>query len=183
MRNFKLFTFHFSLFTLLLLLSVLCLAACSKDDETYSDKDDDTALIKVGMAAPSFELKAMDGSVVTSESLKGKVYILNFFDTTCPDCRNEFPVLQQIYDEYGETVPLFNVPRSQAVEDADAYCKEHGLTLPIYSDGAQRLYYQFATRTIPRTYVINADGIVIASFNDKPIADYASLTRILQANR
>lgn len=179
MRNFKLFTFHFSLLTLLLLSAT----ACSKDDETYSDKDDDTALIKVGMAAPSFELKAMDGSVVTSESLKGKVYILNFFDTTCPDCRNEFPVLQQIYDEYGETVPLFNVPRSQAVEDADAYCKEHGLTLPIYSDGAQRLYYQFATRTIPRTYVINADGIVIASFNDKPIADYASLNRILQANR
>ena len=179
MRNFKLFTFHFSLLTLLLLSAT----ACSKDDETYSDKDDDTALVKVGEQAPAFELYGMDGSVVTSESLKGKVYILNFFDTTCPDCRNEFPVLQQIYDEYGETVPLFNVPRSQAIEDADAYCKEHGLTLPIYSDRAQRLYYQFATRTIPRTYVINADGIVIASFNDKPIADYASLTRILQANR
>ena len=165
--------------TLLLMLAVLCIAACSKDEETYSDKDDDTAIIKVGMAAPAFELKGVDGSKVTSESLKGKVYILNFFDTTCPDCRKEFSVLQQIYDNYGETVPVLNVPRSQGVEDAEAYWKENGLTMPIYSDGAQRLYYQFATRTIPRTYIINADGIVIASFNDSPVADYASITRIV----
>lgn len=163
--------------TLLLMLAALCIAACGDDEEVYSDKDDNTAIIKVGMAAPTFELKGVDGSKVTSESLKGKVYILNFFDTTCPDCRKEFPVLQQIYENYGDIVPVLNVPRSQGVEDAEAYWRENDLTMPIYSDGAQRLYYQFASRTIPRTYVINADGIVIASFNDSPVADYASLEK------
>lgn len=173
-------SFFLNINTLLLMLAALCMTACGNDEETYSDKDDDTAIIKVGMAAPTFELKGLDDSKVTSESLKGKVYILNFFDTTCPDCRREFPVLQQIYDNYGDKVPVLNVPRSQGVEDAEAYWKENGLTMPIYSDGAQRLYFQFATRTIPRTYIINADGIVIASFNDRPIADYASIERIIR---
>ena len=61
------------------MLAALCMTACGNDEETYSDKDDDTAIIKVGMAAPTFELKGLDDSKVTSESLKGKVYILNFF--------------------------------------------------------------------------------------------------------
>ena len=164
-------SFFLNINTLLLMLAALCMTACGNDEET---------IIKVGMAAPTFELKGLDDSKVTSESLKGKVYILNFFDTTCPDCRKEFPVLQQIYDNYGDKVPVLNVPRSQGVEDAEAYWKENGLTMPIYSDGAQRLYFQFATRTIPRTYIINADGIVIASFNDRPIADYASIERIIR---
>ena len=166
---------------LLVMLAALCMVACGNDDDdVYSDQDDETAIIKVGMAAPDFELTGMDGSKVSSESLRGQVYILNFFETTCPDCRREFPVLQKIYEKYGEVVPLMNVPRREAVEDAEAYWKENGLTMPIYSDGAQRLYYQFATRRIPRTYVIGADGKVKASFADSPVADYISLEKALR---
>ena len=166
---------------LLMVLAALCMVACGNDDDdVYSDQDDETAIIKVGMAVPDFELTGVDGSKVSSESLRGQVYILNFYETTCPDCRREFPVLQKIYDKSGEVVPIMNVPRREAVEDAVAYWQGNGLTMPIYSDGAQRLYYQFATRRIPRTYIVGADSKVKASFADSPVADFISLEKALR---
>lgn len=40
-------------------------------------------LVKIG-AAPSFSLTNQDGKTITNESYKGKVYVLEFFFSTCP---------------------------------------------------------------------------------------------------
>ena len=152
------------------------LTACLNDDE---EKDDAATLVNVGDRIPDFSLSGSDGKAIHSSALSGQVYILNFFDTGCPDCQRELQVLQSIYDKYQETVPVLNVPRSQTKEEVLAYWKEKGLTMPFHIPTDKQLYYQFATRTIPRTYIVDGDGRASAAFTDSPTADYDTLDGLL----
>jgi peroxiredoxin len=156
-------------------LVLLLLTACINDEE-----DSPTTLVNVGDTIPAFSLSGSDGKNVSSSSLSGRVYILNFFDTTCPDCQKEFKVLQRIHDKYGEAVPVLNVPRSQTKDEVQAYWSQEGLTMPFYMASDKDLYYKFATRTIPRTYVVDGEGKARAAFTDSPIADFETLDNILQ---
>ena len=162
---------------LVLCTLMLSLISCMHDDVEPADS---TMLVKVGDQVPSFILTSSDGKELTSSSLSGHVYILNFFDTGCPDCQKEFPVMQQVYDEYEGNVLILNVPRSQTKEEVSVYWKEAAFTMPFYIPQDKKLYYKFATKTIPRTYIVNAEGKVVATYSDAPIADLTSVLHHLQ---
>ena len=165
---------HNKSYFLLLTSFFLLLTSCINDGD-----DTPVAFINVGNAVPAFQLTASDGSTVTSTSLAGSTYILNFFDTTCPDCQRGLNQLQRIYDTHGQEVTVLNVPRSQTKKDLQAYWQKAGLTMPFHIPADKDLYYKFATATIPRTYVIDAAGKVAAAFDDSPVADYDTLASYL----
>jgi peroxiredoxin len=157
--------------------------ACQNDD------DQDYGLVNkvnVGDSVPDFSLTDSDGGIISSSSLGGRIYMLNFFDTTCPDCQKEFPVLQRIYDKYKASVMVFNVPRSQSLDEVRHYWNQAGLSMPVYMPCDKELYYRFATRGIPRTYIVDGQGTVQAVYSDSPLADYdtfdATLTQLLKNN-
>lgn len=52
----------------------------------------------LGQPAPPFELTLMDGSKVSSQSLRGQVVMLNFWATWCVPCKRELPLLDRYYD-------------------------------------------------------------------------------------
>ena len=53
------------------------------DNVGSKDSKSDAKLIKIG-PAPKFELTNQDNAKVSNETYKGKVYVLEFFFTTCP---------------------------------------------------------------------------------------------------
>ena len=152
------------------------LTACVTEGE---EPNEATAIVNVGDNVPEFTLHGSDGSDVMSSSLNGQPYILNFFDTRCKDCRQLFPVLQQIYDKYQGKVPVLNVPRSQTEEEVKPYWDEKQLSMPYYTASDKNLYYKFATSIVPRTYVVDGEGKVCLAFTDSPIADYETLDKML----
>ena len=135
--------------------------------------------MKVGDAVPEFHLIGDNGQTISSASMLGQVYLLSFFDTGCRDCQKEFPILQQIYDKYKGVLPVFNVPRSQTADEVKEYWSETGLSMPVYTPTDKSLYYKFATRGIPRIYIIDGTGKVLDVFTDSPIADFDTLDGIL----
>ena len=162
--------------SIFLSLLVLMLSACQQDND--GDRAA-TSVVNVGDKVPAFSLDDVDGRQISTSSLSGKVYILNFFDTGCPDCRQEFDVLQRIYNKYQALVPVINVPRSQTKDEVEAYWKEAGLSMPFYIAHDKELYSKFATKGIPRTYVVDENGKVHAAFSDSPIADFETLDNVL----
>ena len=52
-------------------------------DNSSPEVTEEGKLLKIG-AAPKFELTNQDNVKITSETYKGKVYVLEFFFTTCP---------------------------------------------------------------------------------------------------
>jgi protein SCO1/2 len=52
-------------------------------DKVSAKSNETESLIKIG-PAPKFELTNQDNNKITNETYKGKVYVLEFFFTTCP---------------------------------------------------------------------------------------------------
>lgn len=53
------------------------------DKISDSTEEENTSLVKIG-PAPKFELTNQDNIKITNETYKGKVYVLEFFFTSCP---------------------------------------------------------------------------------------------------
>jgi thiol-disulfide isomerase/thioredoxin len=57
----------------------------------------DRAIVKLGEPAPNFQLRDLNGHLITLSDLRGKVVLLNFWATWCGPCRVEMPAMEQLY--------------------------------------------------------------------------------------
>ena len=63
-------------------------------------KEKSTATAATINKAADFELMSTEGKKVTLADYKGKVVIVDFWDTWCPPCRMEIPHFIDLYDQY-----------------------------------------------------------------------------------
>ena len=152
---------------LLLILSfIFIVSSCIKDKPQGSD-------LKVGDRIPDFEVVMNDGTVVSDEGLAGSVSVVMFFHTSCPDCRQALPRMQQIYDEYAFKGVVFAlISREDAGRDIEAYWNEQGLKMPYSAQNDRKVYEQFASSRIPRIYINDRNGIIRYIFTDDPVPSY-----------
>jgi len=52
-----------------------------------------------GKACPDFELQTLNGKVITSNELKGKIILLDFWDTHCGPCIKLMPHMEKLYSK------------------------------------------------------------------------------------
>jgi peroxiredoxin len=57
----------------------------------------------IGNTAPDFSSWDLDGSTVRLSEFKGRPVLLSFWATSCTACRDEFPTLQRIQNDYRST--------------------------------------------------------------------------------
>lgn len=57
-------------------------------------------VVEDATVAPSFALRSLAGDVVSVESLRGKVVLINFWGTWCGVCEVELPLLQSLAERY-----------------------------------------------------------------------------------
>lgn len=149
-------------FSLILLLAI---PSCVNDD------DPDPGSLKVGDSLPAFSVTLNTGETVTSESLRGKVPVIVFFNTSCPDCQKELPVVQKVYKALTASPDVFimAIAREEGAEAISAYWKENNLTIPWSAQPDRKVYNLFANSVIPRLYIADSKGIITASFGDTNI--------------
>ena len=85
--------------------------------------------------APQFTLDARGGSQVSLAQYKGQVVMINFWASWCGPCRQEMPLLEDIYKKYsklGFTLIGVNVePDSKAADD---WLKQTPVSFPVLYD-------------------------------------------------
>lgn len=135
-------------------------------------------IVEPGDMLPDFSVVLNDGSELSTQSLKGKVAVLIFFHTECPDCQKELPVIQQLYEEYAanEEVAIYAISREEGEEEVADYWERNALTIPYSAQGDRRVYELFSTSGIPRVYVCRRDGTIVSMYSDNPIATYSQLS-------
>jgi protein SCO1/2 len=85
-----------SRFSHLLILVTLCLSACASPAPQFIGTD------LGGTPAPDFHLTDQNGAAVSLASLQGKVVVLTFFFTHCPDaCPRTAETFRQAADQLG----------------------------------------------------------------------------------
>lgn len=158
---------------LTILMAMLVLTACVKDK-----RDDTETAVAVGDKIPALSVVTSDGTVVDNTTLRGKLSLICFFRTTCPDCQQEFPALQRIYDDY-KSVQVIMISVGQENAPIAEYWAANSLTLPYSPQQDKSVAKTFGVSCIPQVYVCSSDGIVRYLHGDSPIATYDQLSQEL----
>lgn len=129
---------------------------------TAQDDAASSTLINKGDKAPKFEVQSISGGWLSSDQLKGKVTLINFWATWCPPCRAEFPLLQKdIYDSIKEKdFNVMAISRGEETDTVKKFIDKNKYTFPIYVDKEAKVYNLFANKYIPRNFVIGKDGYI-----------------------
>lgn len=137
-------------------------------EESDFDAKYATELIKQGEQAPDFKLKTPEGKSFSLKSLKGKVIVLDFWASWCPDCRKDAPEIVRMYNEYHpKGIEFVGVSMDTDVEAWKAAIDKYSIKYPQVSELKQfketNISKAYGVKWIPSIVVIGTNGKVLLS--------------------
>jgi len=120
--------------------------------------------LQVGMPAPDFTTKTLDGKEVSLRSLRGKVVLLNFWATWCPPCVGEIPHLQSAVAKLAgkpfEIVSVSVDDEREALQNLLSVRKAPGLQTWDEKGGENPVAELYNVYHLPTWYLIDAQGVI-----------------------
>jgi peroxiredoxin len=109
--------------------------------------------------APDFPLKSHSGANLKLSELRGEVVMINFWASWCGPCRQEMPVLEELYARYqplGFTVLGVNVEQDPGA--ARALLEELQISFPVLFDTSNEVSRLYQVAAMPSTVLVDRDG-------------------------
>ncbi len=101
---------------------------------------------------------------------KGKIVVLTFWVSWCPDCSADLPKKEQLYRsmdvEKVKMVTINVTGRERNEIDGMNYCNKF-LTQPTLKDRGREVYDLFGCEGVPATIIINQQGEIFSSFGEQ----------------
>jgi peroxiredoxin len=115
----------------------------------------------IGDIAPDFTLPTIDGQKLTLSEFRGKVVMLNFWDTTCPNCQEETPYIQTIYDVWPrDKLQILAVSVGERAQFVKGFMDSRGLTFTALLDSDEAVKNLYNVPSFPTTYFIDQNGVI-----------------------
>jgi len=113
--------------------------------------------------APGFSLSGRGGKTIDLNQFKGQVVMINFWATWCGPCRQEMPLLEDIYKKYkpmGFTMLGVNV--EPATGDPEGWLSKlpKPVTFPVAFDVDSKVSKLYKVAGMPTTVFIDRKGNV-----------------------
>jgi peroxiredoxin len=116
---------------------------------------------RIGDRAPNFTLPTIDGKEVSLSQLRGKIVMINFWETSCSACASEMPDIQAVFDTWSrDDLEILAVNHGERAAFVQSFIDSKGLTFPALLDSDQAVSNMYQISTIPTTFFIDADGII-----------------------
>jgi peroxiredoxin len=131
--------------------------------------------------APASTFVLLDGSKKTTDDLKGKVTLVNFWATSCVTCVGEMPKVIATYDKYKAqgydtlAVAMSYDPPSYVVNFAET--RKLPFKVAIDNTGAVAKAWGDVALT-PTTYIVNKRGEIVKRYVGEP--DFAELHKLIE---
>lgn len=123
--------------------------------------------LKVGQAAPSFDIETLDGGRVKLEDFRGKYLLLDFWATWCGPCVAEVPELKSTFERFGkdDRFAMLSLSLDADKEAPRKFVADRGIAwkqgfLGEWTDGG--LTDAYHVQAIPSMFLIAPDGTVKA---------------------
>lgn len=118
----------------------------------------------VGTTAKSFNLKTPDGKDISQASLRGKVVLLNFWGTWCKPCLKELPEFDRLYRRYRKNgLVVVAIATDTEPDKVKEFATQAKLATKL-ALGGEPLSQQYDSPTFPFSFVIDAKGVIQASY-------------------
>ena len=112
--------------------------------------------------APAWQLKDVNGAVVSFDQFKGKVVVLDFWATWCAPCRSEIPgyvALQEKYAKAGLVLVGVSLDR-EGPEVVKKFMTDQKINYQIVL-GDEKIAEAFGgVEAIPTTFIIDRQGTI-----------------------
>lgn len=109
-----------------------------------------------------FTLKDASGKKWTMAELRGKVVLLNFWATWCPPCRVELPNLDAIADHYASQGLVVLAVTDEDFTKVNNFFHGASLRFHVLFDTGRKVADKYHVTSLPRTYVFNREGKLVA---------------------
>jgi len=132
-------------------------------------------------SAPDVTFIGIDGEKITSQSLRGKVVMVNFWATSCATCVAEMPKMAETYNKYKAqglefvAVAMKYDPPNYVLNYAETRKLPFKVALDVSGEAA-KAYGDVALT--PTTFVIDKQGKIIKRYVGEP--EFASLHKLLE---
>jgi thiol-disulfide isomerase/thioredoxin len=124
--------------------------------------DDDAQIAKA-----DFTLKDLHGKKWTLSELHGKIVMVNFWATWCGPCKLEMPSLDWFYTRFGpQGLVVLSITSEDPFKVAQ-FTGQWNYHPPILLDQGGKVFQQFHVQGIPRTFLFDRDGKLIAEAIDQ----------------
>jgi peroxiredoxin len=138
-----------------------------------------------GHAAPDFALKSSSGENLRLSEYRGEVVMVNFWATWCGPCRQEMPLLDELYQRYQRVgFNLLGVNIDDDSRRAMQMISELGVNFPVLFDARKEVSKLYEVEAMPVTVLIDREGNVRfvhhgykPGYEDKYLDEVRSLLR------
>ncbi len=114
-----------------------------------------------GQTAPDFVLKSATGKNLRLSEYRGDVVMINFWATWCGPCRQEMPLLDELYDRYQRVgFNLLGVNIDDDSRRAMAMVNELGISFPVLFDEDKKVSKLYEVEAMPLTILLDREGTV-----------------------
>ena len=114
-----------------------------------------------GQPAPDFALKSSSGVNMRLSEYRGDVVMINFWATWCGPCRQEMPLLDELYTRYQRVG--FNLLGVNIDDDSRRAMKmidELGVNFPVLFDAEKEVSKLYDVEAMPVTVLVDREGKV-----------------------
>lgn len=134
-----------------------------------------------GQAAPEYSFTDIKGQPISSQNLRGKVVMVNFWATSCTTCVHEMPQMVETYNKYKDrglefvAVAMSYDPPNYVLNFTETRALPFKVALDVKGDLAKSFGNVQMT---PTTFVIDKKGRIIKRYLGEP--DFAALHQLLE---
>ncbi len=138
-----------------------------------------------GQPAPDFALKSASGENLRLSEYRGDVVMINFWATWCGPCRQEMPLLDELYTRYQRVgFNLLGVNIDDDSAGAMRMVEELGVNFPVLFDSRKEVSKLYEVEAMPTTVLLDREGRVRhvhhgykPGYEEKYLAEIRSLLR------
>jgi len=138
-----------------------------------------------GQDAPDFVLRSATGENLRLSEYRGNVVMINFWATWCGPCRQEMPLLDELYERYQRVgFSLLGVNIDDDSRRAMKMVRELGVKFPVLFDENKEVSKLYKVDAMPVTILVDREGRIRhvhhgykPGYEDKYLTEIRSLLR------
>jgi len=138
------------------------IAGCAASDEGASSPSSKESHPLIGAAAPAFSRPPVGGgAAISTDALRGKVAIVDFWATWCEPCKKSFPKLEELNVKYRSSgLQVVGVSEDDDADGIPMFAKEFGSTFPLVWDQEKSIAAKWQPKSMPCTFIVDKGGVV-----------------------
>jgi peroxiredoxin len=128
--------------------------------------------------APALSVRDFDGRAITMASFRGRPAVVNFFESWCPQCRDEQFDLNRVARRFHRQVGFVGVSYHDTVGDGRDYQRVFEVPYSLANDASGRTWGAWGVPYQPVTVVVDGQGRIARRFDGE--VEAGELSEVLE---